>query len=789
MLRKQLDAQKHCHVRFSLNGCPLFWGYPMSEGSLVQRREKVISDKSLSAREIPKALSETTDEFLVDLYAREVRDNDGVALVALGGYGRAELAPSSDLDLMLIYHDRDDVDALADRIWYPLWDEGFKLGHSVRSVEQTLRLASTDLETATSLLNARLVAGDSTLLAELLARNEQQWVRHGLDRLDELVRNVNRRHRLSGEVAFLLEPDLKEGRGGLRDVHAINWAARAGIEVPTHDHERLAEAYQVLLEARVELHRISGKRGDVLLLEEQDSVAAALGDDDADVFMGRVAAAARTVAYLSDETWRHIDRESTEEVSVEIEVSGLTVTDNEIVALGDPSTDPLLVLHAAVQAMYSGLPLARESLGLFAERQVDLPDPWPQGARDLFVELLRGGHRAIPVIESLDYFEVWTHLLPEWTPNRSRPQRNVYHRFTVDRHLLETVAEAARLTHRVQRPDLLLVAALLHDVGKGYPGDHTEVGMRLIGSIASRCGFSNEDADALSRLVEHHLLLPDVATRRDLEDLQTIRTVAEKVRTVEFLELLAALTEADSIATGPTAWGDWKAHLVKTLTEGTADFISTDGSTRRKRRSFVTDQLEALMAEEETVVQGSGDTVTIVAKDRAGIFSRAAGALALRGLDVLQADAYSSDAGMAISQFRVAEPDTPVDWDRVIDDIHQCLHGHLAIDARIAERARVYRRRTASAAKPVATSVIFDIESATDATIIEVRTEDHIGVLYHLTRTLAEMGLDIRSAKIQTISNEVVDTFYVTSSDGPTLDDIHRREIEAALRHSLMGVE
>ena len=271
----------------------------MSESSLVRRREKVISDKGLSAREIPKALSEITDEFLAELYAREVGDNDGVALVALGGYGRAELAPSSDLDLMLIHQDRDDIDALADRIWYPLWDEGFKLGHSVRSVEQTLRLASTDLETATSLLNARLVAGDSTLLEELLARNEQQWVRDGLDRLDELVRNVNRRHRLSGEVAFLLEPDLKEGRGGLRDVHAINWAARAGIEVPTHDHERLAEAYQVLLEARVELHRISGKRGDVLLLEEQDSVAVALGDHDADVLMGRVAAAARTVAYLS----------------------------------------------------------------------------------------------------------------------------------------------------------------------------------------------------------------------------------------------------------------------------------------------------------------------------------------------------------------------------------------------------------------------------------------------------------------------------------------------------------
>ena len=263
----------------------------------------------------------------------------------------------------------------------------------------------------------------------------------------------------------------------------------------------------------------------------------------------------------------------------------------------------------------------------------------------------------------------------------------------------------------------------------------------------------------------------------------------EKVKTVEFLELLAALTEADSIATGPTAWGDWKAHLVETLAEATSDFISSDGSTHRRRRSFVTEELEALMAEEETVVQGSGDTVTIVAHDRAGIFSRAAGALALRGLDVLQADAYSSDAGMAVSQFRVVVPDTPVDWDRVIDDVYQCLQGHLAIDARIAERARVYRRRTALAAKKVGTSVVFDVESATDATIIEVRTEDHIGVLYHLTRAIAEMGLDIRSAKIQTISNEVVDAFYVTGSDGPALGDLHRREIEAALRYSLKKVE
>ncbi len=761
----------------------------MTDASLTELRRKVIDNPNLSAWEVPRALSDVTDGFLSQLYADEIHGDSGIALVALGGYGRSELSPSSDLDLMLVHNERDDIDALADRIWYPLWDEGFKLGHSVRSVDQTLRLAATDLETATSLLNARLVTGDSSLVEELLARNELQWAGQDSERLDELARNVARRHRLAGEVAFLLEPDLKEGRGGLRDVHAIDWAARAGVQITVHDRELLDAAYRVLLEARVELHRISGKRGDVLLLEEQDSVASALRDPDADVLMGRIASAARRIAYLSDETWRHIDSDAKEKSPENIEVNGLGIVDHEIVIVGDPSTDPLLVLHAAVHAAELDLPLARESLRRLAERQPELPDPWPHGARDLFVTLLRNGHRAIPVIESLDYFEVWSRLLPEWTPNRARPQRNVYHRFTVDRHLLETVAEAARLAHRVQRSDILVVAALLHDIGKGYPGDHTEVGMRLVGPIASRCGFSQLDSELLTRLVEHHLLLPDVATRRDLDDLQTLRAVAEKVQTVDFLELLAALTEADSIATGPTAWGDWKAHLVETLTESTADFISSDGATHRKRRSFVTEHIEALMAEGETIVEGSGDTVTVVAPDRAGVFSRAAGALALRGLDVLQADAYSSDAGMAVSQFRVAEPDTPVDWGRVTDDVHECLKGHLAIDARIAERARVYRRRAALAAKSAATRVAFDIESATDATIIEVRTEDHIGVLYHLTRTLAEMGLDIRSAKIQTISNEVVDTFYVTGSSGPMLEELHRREIDSALRHSLRLVE
>jgi [protein-PII] uridylyltransferase len=637
-------------------------------------------------------------------------------------------------------------------------------------------------------LSVRMIVGDGALVGELRREVLRQW-RSDPSQLQDLVRSVARRHRSVGEVAFLLEPDLKEGRGGLRDVHALRWGALAGVELDPGDEEWLESAYRTLLTARVELHRRTGKRGDVLLLEEQDAVAEALGEPDADVLMAHVAAAARAISYLSDETWRRVTRRRDDDVPEDLAVSGLAIRDGAIRVTGDPASDPMLVLHTAVQAARHGLPIDRVSLTRLRDRQPQLPDPWPQGARELFVELLRQGHRAIPVIESLDFFDVWVRLLPEWAPNRSRPQRNVYHRFTVDRHLLETAAEAARLTQRVGRPDLLVVGALLHDIGKGYPGDHTEVGMRLVGPIVRRCGFSEEDVATVQGLVEHHLLLPDVATRRDLEDDQTLAAVADAVGDVAFLELLAALTEADSLATGPTAWGGWKSQLVTTLTEATAHYLSGDSGGRPVRRSLLTEHIEELMSTGEMHVEGEGDSLTVVAPDQAGVFSRAAGALALRGLDVLQADAYSSSAGMAVAVFRVAEPDAPIDWVRLTDDVRRALKGYLAIDARIAERARVYRRRSALAAEAAETSVVFDTRSATDATIVEVRTADHVGVLYQVTRILAEMGLDIRYAKIQTMGHEVIDAFYVTGPDGPILDDLHQREIDLALRHGLSLME
>jgi [protein-PII] uridylyltransferase len=738
--------------------------------------------------DLAAALAELTDEWLQQLFSDEVPVHAGVALVATGGYGRGELSPGSDLDLLLLHDDREDIAELADRLWYPIWDAGMKLGHAVRTVEHTeVLLGAREVDMATSLLSGRHLAGDAVLTARVVDMARQSWSTHDDEWLTELDRVTQRRHLGAGEVAFLLEPDLKDGRGGLRDVHCLQWARDAGVTIDEFDWERVSASYRVLLETRVELQRLTGKRSEVLLLEDQDAVAEALSVEDADVLMGQVASAARSIAYVSGEVWRRITREAVAESGSV--AAGVRVIDGEVHLDGDPGSDPMLVLHAAVHAAENDLPIDRASLQRLAERQEPLPDPWPEGARVLFVQLLRQGQQAVPVIEALDFFEVWTRIVPEWAPNRNRPQRNVYHRFTVDRHLLEAAAQASRLSHRVQRPDLLVVGALFHDIGKGYPGDHTEVGMQLLASLARRMGFDDTDLEMLVRMVELHLLLPDVATRRDIEDEQTLRSVAGQVETVEFLELLAALTEADSLATGPTAWGTWKAKLVRVLTANTATFLAGGHAFGGGRRSFITPQLEELMSIGEVAVEGEDQRLTIVAPDRLGVFSRAAGVLALRGLAVLQADAYSSEDGMAVSVFHVAEPDSPIDWKRVRVDIEKALSGRLAIDARIAERSRVYRRRTALAAHQAETRVTFDDEAATDATVVEVQTEDRVGVLYHVTRVLADMALDIRYAKIQTLAHEVVDAFYVRGADGPQLGPGYRREIELAISHALSLVK
>ncbi|MDQ1468228.1 MAG: [protein-PII] uridylyltransferase, partial [Actinomycetota bacterium] len=517
-------------------------------------------------------------------------------------------------------------------------------------------------------------------------------------------------------------------------------------------------------------------------------------EPDADALMARVAAAARSIAWTSDDAWRRVRSSLRGPLGRvgrrdRVVAPGLILRDGEVHldAAARPSEDPLLVLRVAAIAAQHGTVIDRQSLERLVTDAPALPDPWPVEARELLVELLLTGARAISVIEALDHRGVWVRILPEWEPVRSRPQRNAYHRYTVDRHLLETVANAASLSDRVARPDLLVLGALLHDLGKRDTGDHIEVGVDLARKIGSRLGFAEPDVDVLAELVENHLLLSEVSLRRDLDDPATARRVAEQISSVGTLSLLAALTEADSLATGPAAWGPAKAQLVALLVDRVAHVLEGGEPEGIDVAEFPTAQQLARLAAPGNLIEGRGDVLTVMTDDRPGIFSKVSGVLALHGLDVVSAAAYSSDQGRALAEFQVFDRVRDVaPWDRVERDLLRALDGRLALQARVADRARAYAGRQGAGWRPPSATVRFDNDASEAATVIDVYAGDGIGVLYRITRALAELDVDIRSARVQTLGEQVVDAFYVVDRRGAKIDDAETAaEIERAILHHL----
>ena len=758
-----------------------------------------------------RALAEITDDWVIALYDRAVAEHPlptgRLALLAVGGYGRGELAPASDLDLLLVHDAKRKmvprfVEPVASALWYPLWDAGVKVGHAVRRLDEQLALLRNDLDTSTSLLTARPLAGDDSLADEVIVAGLHSWQRSSERFLTELRGRVLARQHSSGDVAYRLEPDLKDGHGGLRDVHTLWWAEMAGLDIRPEDLVELDACYETLSRSRVALHLATGRPGEVLRLEDQDATAAAGGWGDADELMSSVASAGRSIAWLGDENWgravsgrgraraatagRAAGRD-TDRAPDRLVAPGIVVRDGEVeIADGaDPVADPTLALQAAVAAARHECRIGRATLDRLHDDLRPWPDMWPLGAADELVALLLEGHSAIPVLEALDQRELMARFLPEWEPVRSKPQRNAYHRFTVDRHLWEAAANAAELRDRVARPDLLVIGALLHDLGKGFPGDHTEVGIGLVRSIAPRLGYGTVDVEVLVAMVEHHLLLPDVAMRRDLSDEATIEHVAAAVGSVEVLELLHALTEADSLATGPSAWGSWKEGLVTELVDRVRHVLGGGDVSEATWLLFPDAETLALMATRGTEVSHRDDLITVVNPDAAGNFSQIAGVLSLHGLDVISARAHSDEQGVAAAQFRVVLPTNEPRWEAIEQDLRRALAHELAIEARLDERARTYRRRPRTQAEtPGPPRVDFDDGASSNATVIEVRGTTTVGILYRITKTLAELGLDIRHATVQTIGIEVVDTFYVRTAAGRLVTDpTHRAEVERALRH------
>ncbi|MEX5720070.1 [protein-PII] uridylyltransferase [Geodermatophilus maliterrae] len=728
---------------------------------------------------------------------------DGVALVAVGSLGRREPPPHGDLDLVLVHDGRPEVAALADAVWYPIWDAGVRLDHSVRSVPEAVAVASTDVKAGLGLLDARLVAGDADLAAALRTATLTSW-RQSAGRLLPQLRDLRRtRARQVGELAFLLEPDLKEAYGGLREGQVLR--AVAAAQLVDEPSAELEAVYGFLLDVRDELRRRSGRAGDVLVRQEQRPVAAALGLADEDQLLREVSLAGRRLAFVADDTWRRVEaalvrrpRARYRRVRREPLAEGVVRQGDEVVLARDarPAADPGLVLRGAAAAARADLLLSPYTLRVLAVHSPPVPEPWPAEVRWWFLRLLASGRAAVPVLEQLDQEGLLARFLPEWDRIRSLPQRHPWHRFTVDRHLVEAAAAAAELTHDVDRPDLLLVAALLHDIGKGWPGDHSVVGAPVAAAMAARMGFSDADVATLATLVRHHLLLPDTATRRDIDDPATVDRVASTIgEDPQVLQLLHALAQADGAATSTSAWSPWKAHLVAHLVARvqarlgaplTSDrdpdpvLHPTEPSVRRQGD----DAADAVTVGVEDVADGQ--QVTIGAPDRPRLFSRLAGVLALNQLDV-RAAKVNVLGGRATAVFAVRPRFGRAPQPTILADaVRAALEGTLPLTERLRQREADYRQDAVRAAAPRISW--HDSEVSGEATsIVEVRATDRAGLLYRLTAALAAEGLDVTSARIETLGADAADYFYVCNPAGCPIDAEQRARVETALVAATRG--
>ncbi|MER5779515.1 [protein-PII] uridylyltransferase [Streptomyces sp. NPDC002039] len=786
-------------------------------------RLRLLQEESRSGPSRRSALAALTDDWLRALFARAVRETGvrGASLVAVGGYGRGELSPRSDLDLLLLHDGKADpraLGALADRLWYPVWDLGVALDHSVRTPAEARKTAAEDLKVHLGLLDSRPVAGDAGLLAGLRTSVLADWRNQAVKRLPQLHALSRERADRAGELRFLLEPDLKEARGGLRDITALRAVAASWLaDAP---REGLAEARRKLLDTRDALHLVTGRATDRLSLQEQDQVAERLGLLDADALLREVYEAARVVAYAGDVTWREVGRvlrarsarprlrgllgsRGPAESARAPLAEGVVESDGEaVLALAArPERDPVLALRLGAAAAQAGLPVSPHSVRRLAAQAKPLPVPWPAEAREQLLTLLGAGEPTIGVWEALEAEGLITRLLPDWERVRCRPQRNPVHTWTVDRHLVETAVRASEMTRRVSRPDLLLMAALLHDIGKGWPGDHSVAGETIARDVATRVGFDAPDTAVLGVLVRHHLLLIDTATRRDLDDPATVRSVAEAVGSTGTLELLHALTEADALATGPAAWSAWRGSLVADLVARVAAVLrgappavtepeipSTEAERLAVEALRTGEPVLALHARQEE--DAVGVELVVAVPDQPGVLPAAAGVLALHRLTVRAADLRHLELSdlpgeVLVLRWRVAAeygalPETA----RLRTDLIRALDGSLDVPAKLAERESAYPRRRGVVPPPPRVTVVPDVSSL--ATVLEVRAPDAVGLLHRIGRALESAGVRVRSAHVSTLGANAVDSLYVVDADGKPLPPAPAAalaaEVEAALR-------
>ncbi|BBZ27843.1 bifunctional uridylyltransferase/uridylyl-removing enzyme [Mycolicibacterium madagascariense] len=731
-------------------------------------------------------------EFWLTTKAAEIgiTPTSGFAIVATGGLGRGELLPYSDLDLTLVHDDMpsDIVSQVAELLWYPLWDANIHIDHSVRTVPEALKVANDDISAGLAMLDARHIAGDADLSALLVGGARRQWRTGIAPRFEELVEHTRARWERSGQIAHRAEPDLKNGRGGLRDVQLLNALAIAqladaypsrSLASPTGS---LGDAHLALLNVRTELHRVSRRGREMLLAQFADEIGAALHIGDRFDLARMLSDAARTIGYYVDAGIRTasnaLPRRGLSALRRPVRRpvdEGVIEYGGEVMLARDarPERDPGLILRVAAASATTGLPMSASTLSRLAATAPELRTPWPrQALKDLLV-MLAAGPATVATIEALDRTGLWGRLFPEWGAVRDLPPRDIVHIWTVDRHLAETVSRASAFTTRVARPDLLVLGALVHDIGKGRGGDHSVIGADLATQIGTRLGLWPSDVVLLSKIVRYHLLLPDTATRRDLQDPQTIADVVALLDgDPVLLELLHALAEADSLATGPGVWGDWKASLIGDLVRRcrlvmAGEPLPQPDPIEPRHLELAADggvHVELVAADSPHVYH-----VAMIAPDRRGLLSKAAGVLALNSLRVHSASVSVHD-GAAINTFVVSPHfGSPPAAELLREQFVLALAGDLDVIGTLERRDRDAAATTTTRAgdipdavpinAPAPPRILWFRGTSAGEFVLQIRSTDRAGLLARLTAVIERDGIDITWAKVTTLGSSVVDAF------------------------------
>jgi len=869
--REQIEA----HARQRLQAEP-YTSEPRGRLSDFKRFIKLETDRlrmrhrfGLGGIEIASARSYQVDQVVTHACRLALADAEpearlalaGCAVVALGGYGRAELSPFSDVDLLFLHQGRgaEAVRRFVEQVLQLLWDVGLTVGHSFRTLAECLEEARGDLHSRTALAEARLVTGDTSVFGALdraLDNAIRRDRKTGEAFLEMLRADVAERHaRVFGAVC-VQEPNIKEGVGGLRDLHAVLWVAQArhgsrGLSdaraaglLSEREHQAALRAYDFLLRVRAEAHFVTGRKTDVLTLDLQPAVAGSLGYEDSRGLLASELFMRDYYRRASDlhGVFRSVLRRPTEEAprrffaaltkrrparDFEVRDGRLRAKSETLLASGHG----LLSAFAAAQA--EGVPLSDE-LALAVRERLSLVGRELRESKEtaaVFVDILRWRGRVGLALRAMHETGFLGRFLPEFARVSFLVQHDFFHRYTVDEHTLraiEAIDEVASGTEAAVRPfgrildevedaAPLYLGMLLHDVGKGHGGGHSERGARMAPRVCARLGLDERATEDVVFLVAAHLEMSQISQHRDLTEASLVASFAERVGSVHRLNLLHVLTYADHRAVAPGIWNEWKGTLLWELYNRTRQHLAGhpgDDDPVETARARAIDRLRpefpeadlerhfALLPERYLratdaphlarhfrLVSGRGEAkaafewrdladghcteLTLVTDDRPGLLASVAGTLTAHGVNILSVDLFNRRDGVVIDTFRLSEvsshrPVKPERRARVEQDVVAALSGSHDVAAAVAARLRknppATRRALGRAAR--GPSVRFDQEISAAATVIEVKAQDRPGLAWTIADTLARRGLDIRFAKVATAKALALDVFYVTRAGG-----------------------